>query len=143
MRQLVISALFATGMGATLAQAAETARYTLERTDTGYVRMDVMTGAISTCIESEGELVCRMALDERDAYEADIAALEQRVDRLEKDMRALGGQSSAPSADAAPDAEFDTAMNRMERFFRRFMGIVKELQGEANMPAPEAAPDRT
>jgi hypothetical protein len=51
------------------ASAAEPDRYRLEKTPNGYVRMDTRTGAMSICEEKWGELVCKMAADERTAVQ--------------------------------------------------------------------------
>ncbi|TIX77589.1 MAG: hypothetical protein E5V24_27965, partial [Mesorhizobium sp.] len=44
-------------------------RYRLEKSATGYVRMDTQTGAMSICEERSGQLVCKMAADERAAFQ--------------------------------------------------------------------------
>ena len=129
---------------ATSAIAEETQRYSLQRTADGYVRTDTETGAISICTEKNDQLVCRMAVDDRQAYEADIAALEAKVDSLEKRISSL--ETNAPSVSNGKPAveneqEFQTSLNRMEQFFRRFMGIVKEFQDFSGDTAP--APDKT
>ena len=105
----------------------ETPRYRLERTADGFVRMDQVTGHISVCTEQDTGLVCRMAVDDRAAYEADIVALEHRVTALEDKMAALNG---APANAVDKEAEFETSLNQMERFFRRFLGIVREFSDE-------------
>ncbi|MCU0832100.1 MAG: hypothetical protein MUC58_11420 [Rhizobiaceae bacterium] len=140
--RLTVVATLAAGtlFGSGMALAETQGRYVLERTQSGIIRMDTQTGAISTCTEQTGELICRMAADDRDAYEADIAALEKRIAALE-------AKAGVPATDNAPatEQEFNTAMDRMEGFFRRFMGIVKEFQGEFGQAPvePEPQPDRT
>jgi hypothetical protein len=137
---LVAATAVLAALTASQALAETKGRYVLEKSATGYVRMDTQTGAISTCADQSGELVCRMAADDRAAYEADIAELEKRIAALE----AKGGMPAAENPPASEE-EFNTAMDRMEGFFRRFMGIVKEFQGEfGGAPAqPEIQPDRT
>src|SRR5687767_12917657 len=66
-----------------LAQDAE--RYQLERTDQGYVRMDTRTGEMSICEERSGQLVCRLAADER-------AAFQDEIDRLSESLSSLEGR---------------------------------------------------
>ena len=128
----------------TAAFAEETQRYNLQRTADGYVRTDTETGAISICTEKGDQLVCRMAADDRQAYEADIAALEAKIDSLEKRLSSLETNPPAVS-NGKPgienEQEFQTSLNRMEQFFRRFMGIVKEFQDFSGDTAP--APDKT
>src|SRR5690606_16005406 len=118
------------------ALAQEEERYRLERTEDGYVRMDTRTGAMTLCQEREGELVCRPASEsddpapaETDALRERIAALEERVEALEKQV-----ESSVPLQE-----EFEQSLTLMERFFRRFIDIVRGLEEEEQRqePAPE------
>ncbi|MND45055.1 hypothetical protein D3C80_359060 [compost metagenome] len=119
--------LFSTG-----AEAQQ--RFQLERTDQGIVRLDTETGAITTCGQENNELTCRMAPDERAAYEKELDLLEKRVTALEERF------SQTPPGRLPSDAEVDRSLSIMERFMRTFMGIVREFTGEPN-PAPQ--PDRT
>lgn len=114
------------------AGAVETDRYVLEKTATGYVRMDRLTGEMSLCAEQDGQLACRVANDDRKAM-PDVDALTRRVDELEKAVAALKGVAP-PAAGLPSDEEFEKAMGFMERFFRRFMGIVKGLEEESGSP---------
>jgi hypothetical protein len=64
--------------------SAQTAnRFQLERTDTGVVRLDTQTGAMTLCRDENGTLACRMQPDERAAYEDELDRLEKRVTALE------------------------------------------------------------
>ena len=119
--------LFSTG-----AEAQQ--RFQLEQTDQGIVRLDTETGAITTCGQENNELTCRMAPDERAAYEKELDLLEKRVTALEERF------SQTPPGRLPSDAEVDRSLSIMERFMRTFMGIVREFTGEPN-PAPQ--PDRT
>ena len=123
------------------ASAAEPDRYRLEKTPNGYVRMDTRTGEMSICQEKWGELVCRMAADERTAVHdemerlqtelkalddqlATVKALEDRVAKLENSVTAKIEQSLPTEED------FNKTMSYMERFFRSFMGIVRDFENE-------------
>jgi predicted nuclease with TOPRIM domain len=135
------------------ASATEPDRYRLEKTPDGYVRMDTRTGEMSVCQEKWGELVCKMAADERTAVQdeierlqsdikaledrvANVKALEGRVAKLENSMTARIEQSLPTEED------FNKTMSYMERFFRSFMGIVRDFEGENSKPA-EPGTDRT
>jgi hypothetical protein len=59
-------------------------RFTLEKTGNGFVRMDTETGEMSICTEREGQLVCRLAADERRAFEETLSDLSDRVAALEQ-----------------------------------------------------------
>ena len=117
-------------------QAAE--RFQLERTDNGFVRMDTQTGQMSFCEERSGQLKCTASTDDGAASAGRIEALERRVDELESRVAELGGGHNAMPS----DQEFEQTMSLMERFMRRFMGIVKEFETEVGQEQ-EAAPDRT
>ena len=105
-------------------QAAETeaSRFQLERSGDHFVRLDRQTGAMSLCEEKDGTLVCRMAADERAAY-------EQELDRLSARVTALENKSIVNKA-LPSDEEINRSIGIMERWMRSFMGIVKEFQGE-------------
>ena len=122
------------------ALAQDVERYRLERTDEGFVRIDTATGSTSLCREHDGQLVCRMAVEERDAYDGSIEALQERVDALEDRIAALEDGTSA--AELPDEQEFEQTLSYMERFFRRFMGIVKDLEKDMESEKPPEA-DRT
>ncbi|WP_434713478.1 hypothetical protein NMA58_00935 [Rhizobium sp. YTUHZ045] len=107
---------------AAAATDADASRFQLERSGDHFVRLDRQTGAMSICQDKDGALVCRMAADERAAYEDELDRLSERVTKLEQ-----GGlvQRALPS-----DAEIDRSISIMERMMKSFMGMVKELQSE-------------
>ncbi|MCL6705668.1 hypothetical protein M8R20_01525 [Pseudomonas sp. R2.Fl] len=109
------------------AQEAEAGRFQLERSGSGVVRLDTRTGALSLCEDKDGNLICRMAADERAAY-------EEQLDRLEKRVAALERKSAAPLSSEGKglpsDAEVDRSIGIMERFMRAFFGLVKEFEAE-------------
>lgn len=109
-------------------------RFQMERSEGGIIRLDTETGAITTCRDQSGELTCRMAPDERAAYETELDLLEKRVTALEERL------SQTPPDRLPSDAEVDRSLSIMERFMRTFMGIVREFTGE---PEKEPQPDRT
>lgn len=126
------------------AQEPGSSRYTLERTENGFVRLDTRTGEMSICTEKAGQLVCRLAADERRAFEETLSDLSARVEALENRLNAL---SPAEQDTGIPDeAELDRALSAMEKMMRRFFGMVEELQkefdDEPKIP-PEPIPDRT
>ena len=114
----------ATGLLPLAAMAAEpdATRFQLERSGDHFVRLDRQTGAMSLCTEKDGALVCRMAADERAAYEDELDRLADRVSALEKSTTA---RPALPT-----DAEVDRSIGIMERMMRSFMGIVREFRAE-------------
>ncbi|MFS8115652.1 hypothetical protein QD460_28355 [Rhizobium jaguaris] len=122
---------------ATPGHAAEpdSARFQLERSGDHFIRLDKQTGAMSICQDQNGNLVCRMAADERAAYEDELDRLSERVSKLEKAGASNGGPS-LPS-----DADIDRTLSIMQKFMRGFMGMAKEFQNEA--PDNKAQPQKT
>lgn len=112
--------------------AQDSERYQLERTQEGYVRLDTRTGRMSLCRERDNQLVCRYAADESRAYVDDIDTLRGRVETLEQRLAELE-EDSVPS-----EEEFEQGLNYMERFMRRFMGIIRDFDEPAT-----SEPDRT
>ena len=133
--------------------AAEVERYRLEKSATGYVRMDTQTGEMSICEEKWNQLVCKMAADERTAVQDEIESLQAEVKALEERLatvKALEGRVAALENSLAAkiertlptEEEFNKTMSYMERFFRGFIGIVKDLEEENSAPATPGA-DKT
>ena len=121
---------------------AQEDRYRLERTENGYIRLDMQTGRMSRCTEQAQQLICRMATEDHAAYEKDITALEERIAALEARISSL--QSSGIKTDLPTDEEFEQTLGYMERFFLRFMRIVTDLDRNfRDEKAPEESPDRT
>lgn len=132
--------LLSAGIPAVVAQETNTDRYTLEKSESGFVRLDRQTGAVTLCTEADGTLTCRMAADERAAYDEDLARLEKRVEALE---RQIADGTAARSGELPSDAEIDRSIGIMERFMRAFFGLVQEFQGEPQETQQGTVPDRT
>jgi hypothetical protein len=129
----MLAALVALAAMPAPAQDAEAGRYSLEKSGEGFVRLDRQTGAMTLCKEADGTLTCRMAADERAAYDEDLARLEKRVELLEKQL------ASAPAAarqELPSDAEIDRSIGIMERFMRAFFALVQEFRQEEEQTAP-------
>ena len=126
------------------AAAEQSDRYTLERSDDGgFVRMDRRPGEMSICEERPGQLVCKLAADDRVALDEEIERLQDSVKALEGRVAAL--EQAAPSVrlPALPsDEEVEQTLGYKEKFFRRFVDIMRDLDSDA--PVDRApAPDRT
>ncbi len=123
--------LLAAASGPAAAESPD--RYRMEKTEDGIVRLDTVTGEMSLCREKDGQITCRMAADERAAFEQELDLLTARVEALEK-------TTAAALKDAKPglptDEEIDRTMSVMERMMQRFMGIVKNLEGGGEDAAP-------
>lgn len=113
-----------------LAAEPDTARFQLERSGDHFVRLDKQTGAMSLCEEKDGSLVCRMAADERAAYEDELDRLADRVSALEN--------KSIVNKALPSDAEIDRSISIMEKMMKSFMGVVKQFQeDEKTAPLPQ------
>ena len=113
----------------------DTTRFQLERSGDHFVRLDRQSGAMSICQDQAGNLVCRMAADERAAYDDELDRLSERVTKLEKTVASNKG-SSLPS-----DADVDRTLGIMQKFMRGFMGMAKEFQSE--QPDTKPLPQKT
>ncbi|TCL96145.1 hypothetical protein C8J38_101500 [Rhizobium sp. PP-WC-2G-219] len=137
---LAILAMLA-GIAPALAQEPAPGRYSMKKTDTGIARLDTQTGEVTLCQEMAGDLVCRMAADERTAYDLELDLLEKRVETLEKTVK---DASSGFSPRLPTQEEIDQTMGIMDRMMRSFMGIAKdfgrEWQGEEKTP-PATEPE--
>lgn len=130
-------------MIAASARSEETERYRLEKSATGYVRMDTQTGAMSLCEERSGQLVCKMAADERGAFQDEIDRLQTSVKALDERVAKLENSLSARLESSLPSEEdFNKTMGYMERFMRGVMGIVKDMNKD-NGDSPKPDPQKT
>lgn len=141
MRISALPLTFAALLLAGSAHAEGEGRYRMERTEAGLVRLDTVSGEISLCREQDGQIVCRMAADERAAFEKELDLLTKRVEALEK-----GGTTGLTAAKPSlpTDEEIDRTMSIMEKMMQRFMGIVKNLEdGEEEAAPGKAVPQKT
>lgn len=135
-KSLSVCAAFVLLAGTAHAEQAE--RYRLEKSGDGFVRMDTQTGAMSICEQRNAQLVCRMAADERSAMQDEVQRLQGQIRALDERVAKLENSLSAKLESSLPSEEdFNKTMGYMERFFRSFMGMVKEMQKD------EPAPQRT
>jgi len=126
---LIPAALFS--MVAASARSEEIDRYRLEKSTNGYVRMDTQTGAMSICEEHSGQLVCKMAADERAAYQDEIDRLQTSVKALDERVTKLENSPSARLESNLPSQEdFNKTLGYMQQFFRTFKDIVKDMDKE-------------
>lgn len=117
-----------------MAQDNDDNRYELQPSGDGVVRLDRKTGQMSFCTTRDDQLVCRLAADEREAYEAEIRRLEERLDALEPDRQ--DGEAPPKTSDRlvpTPDAaerEFQKAMKYAERAMRHFFDVMENLRDD-------------
>ena len=130
-------AAFAQG---TPAESDET-RYTFNRADDGYLRLDGRTGQVSICTRRSVGWACQAVPDERTALEAEIARLQGENVTLKKELIARNlplpgtvkpeppaGKPEEPRVQLPSDAELNKVMNYMEKVWRRLVEMVVTLQ---------------
>lgn len=141
---LSVSALVIFFPATGFAQESASSRYVMEKTEDGFVRLDTRTGEMSICRQQGGQLVCRLAADERRAMEEILADLSARVDALEQ--RLEGPVPMDKRTDIPDEEELDRAMGAMQKMMRGFFDMVDEFREDfedrPELP-PEPLPDRT
>ncbi|NRG19590.1 hypothetical protein HPQ64_18015 [Rhizobiales bacterium] len=130
-------------------------RYSIEKTDEGYLRVDRESGHVSLCQKANGAWRCapvpdaQLALeDEIDKLRSEIERLSARNSELEAKIlaisraadEALSGISEddvRPKTDAPSDSltrndeeQIDRALDFTEKAMRRFFGLMKDLRDE-------------
>jgi hypothetical protein len=92
-------------------------------TNDGFLEVDPSSGAITECKRSSSGYQCSRV------SEGDPLLKEDR--RNQAQVAAVPRQSPNTSRPLGPtDEEVDRALDVMERFLRRFLGIVREQRGE-------------
>jgi hypothetical protein len=144
MALFIIAVVALTGTSA-YAQGAPTegddTRYTFNRADDGYLRLDGRTGQVSICTRRQVGWACQAVPDERTALEAEIARLQGENVTLKKEMiarnlplpgtvkpEAPGAKPEEPRVQLPSDAELNKVMNFMEKVWRRMVEMIVTLQ---------------
>ncbi|MFZ1815408.1 MAG: hypothetical protein WBO55_17920 [Rhizobiaceae bacterium] len=111
---------------------SQSARYELRDEKDGFVRLDTRTGELSFCQVENARLVCRVSSDEREAYESELARLEDRLDELSARLEAMeqrtGGQDVPKAGDRLQPL---LPENRLE----------KDSQPQSGVPEEDAVPE--
>lgn len=116
-------------------------RFTMEKTENGYIRMDRQTGEMSLCVEQAGQLVCKLAADERRAFEEALSDLSARVAALEElAARESRNFSVQPRETLPDDEEIERSLTIMEKTMRRFFDMFDELRKDLDQDKDKAAP---
>ncbi len=105
---------------------SENGRFTMSPVEGGVMRLDTRTGKISVCRQRGEAWACEAAADDRAAYEQEISRLQEKVTKLEGQLRS--GEKTEMKLPS--DAEVDRAMTFFESILRRFKGMIENLQRE-------------
>jgi len=109
-------------LSAAMAQAPD-ARRRIYPTHDGFLEVDPRTGAISECKRADNGYRCERVTHGDALRDEDGAPRAQAAP-------APPPPRTGPRAPGPSDEEIDRALDVMERFLRRFMGIVREPRGE-------------
>jgi len=123
--------------GQTAAPQSDDKRYTFNRVDEGYLRLDGRTGQVSICAQRPAGWACQAVPDERAALEAEIARLQAENAAVKKELIArdlpLPGtvEPDAPAANPDEprlqlpnDADLNKVMNFVEKVWRRLLDMI-------------------
>jgi len=144
MRKAVLMGLTVALLAVPAANAEDAGRYVFDKSENGIVRLDTQTGEMSSCEQKAGQLTCRPAVEEKQASESEIERLNQKVDRLEKQLADLEKRVVSPKDLLPSDEQVDRTLGIMERFFRRFLDVVKDFDNTFRQDQqPQAAPEKT
>jgi hypothetical protein len=112
-------------------------RFTLHRTDEGYLRLDGRSGQVSLCLKRSAGWECQAVPDERSALEGEIARLQANNAQLKRELLAHnlplpgGGKPdvSGPEDLQLPsDAELNRVMTFVEKVWKRMVEMIVTTQ---------------
>ena len=116
---------------------SDDSRYTFNRVDEGYLRLDGRTGQVSICAQRPAGWACQAVPDERAALEAEIARLQAENAAVKKELIArnlpLPGTVKPEEPAANPDeprlqlpndADLNKVMNFVEKVWRRLLEMI-------------------
>jgi hypothetical protein len=139
---VIFTALPLAAVAQTGSPDTENGRYSFNRVEDGFLRLDQRTGQVSLCNRRPIGWSCHPVPDERTALEEEIARLQKDNAALKKEMLARGitppggPTAQAPTPTEKPtlkvpsDAELDRAMAVMERLWKRLVEMVQRWQRE-------------
>jgi hypothetical protein len=145
---LVLAAQAAAAQGAP--PENDDSRYTFNRVDDGYLRLDGRTGQVSMCTRRSVGWACQAVPDERTVLEGEIARLQGENVALKKELIARNvplpgtikpdvvkpdspaAKPGEPQIQLPSDAELNKLMTFMEKVWRRLVEMVMTLQKEMN-----------
>jgi hypothetical protein len=119
--------------------------YQLERHENGFVRLDRSSGKTSFCRPVGEDIVCKLAVEERDALHLEISELQNKIAALQGKLDQIPGDSSqlqrppkeVPDPNVGENSgaerdeiekEVDRAIDLTKHTMRKLFKAVKELQ---------------
>jgi hypothetical protein len=107
-----------------LAQTPDAGRRRIYPTQDGFLEVDPRSGAITECKRSQGGYQCTPVSD------GDPLLKEDSGPRAQAPAPPTPPPTASPRQVLPSEEEIDRALDVMERFLRRFMGIVREGRPE-------------
>jgi hypothetical protein len=121
------------------------ARFSFNRVDGGFLRLDSVTGQVALCSQRTAGWTCQAVPEDRAALDSEIARLQDRVTALQSEVAALRAPPAPPRppGDLAPRGEGDAktgalklptdddikwARAAIERLWRHFVDMVADFQ---------------
>src|SRR5262245_8087925 len=145
MALIIVAAVVVPGVAA-LAQGtpaeSDDSRYTFNRADDGYLRLDGRTGQVSMCTRRSVGWTCQTVPDERAALETEIARLQTENVALKRELVArnipLPGlvkpepppapKPEEPRLQLPNDADLNKVVSFVEKVWRRLVEMIATLQ---------------
>ena len=120
---------------------SEDNRYTFNRVEDGYLRLDGRTGQVSICARRPAGWACETVPDERAALEAEISRLQAENAAVKKELIARNlslpgtvkpeppaAKPDEPRLQLPSDADLNKVMNFIEKVWRRLVEMIGTLQ---------------
>lgn len=114
------------------------ARYTMQQTDNGMLRLDTRTGAMSLCKSRDGAWACARIEDDSAGLETEVRELKRENRRLRDQVAELQSGKAVPSTrgtnelgdfnEIPSEQDVDRAFTFLEGLIRRFKGLAEDLQ---------------
>jgi len=118
---------------------SEDPRFTFNRVQDGYLRLDTRTGQVALCSRRQVGWACQVLPDDRIVLESEIARLQTENGALKKELLSRGidlpGGVSAPPPAAKTEkqpksSDLHRALTMVEALWRRLVDMIADLQRE-------------
>jgi hypothetical protein len=137
---LMVTTIMASSALADNSDTSLTTRFSIIETANGFLRLDQLNGNISICKAENAQMSCKLAANERHAYQKEIDRITRQLDKMNVRIDALEGRKSTAklkpnNSDTIGEEEFDRALKFADKAFRHFFGMVQELKKESKKDA--------
>lgn len=146
-RKLIIALLAGTvSAGAvSAAEGPQTGRYTMHKSDDGFVRLDTQTGVMSLCRKRDGGWACDAMAGTGQAGSGELARLRRENAELKAEIKrmeehlGLRGDPAKPARKSSDfklptEKEVDQALDYFERMLKKFQDRLKRLERNSETP---------